>query len=364
MKKIITGVLAVTTVALGVVCAVQWKQLRAGNERVRAVEESRRAEMAMHEAQSTRVKELERAKERLDQQVQEFTAVTTMLRTNEVQQQSNLTALAEQVRTAGKNGASTGDGKSGAFGKNMGDMLGKMMKDPAMREMMRGQQKAAVNMMYSGLFKDLNLSAEEKEKFSGILTESQMKNIEKAQGLFGGSKDGASDNTEKVLEDSQKLAADLKQQTDAEIKVMLGEERFAQYEEYQKNVGERMQLTQLKSQLEAASLPLQDQQSAQLLQVMKEEKAAVPPIIPTDNNSFPKKEVFTPENLDKQIKWMDDYNRRVLGRAGQILNPEQLKQYKDFQDQQASMQKLGLKMAAEMFGGDKPVSSPEPIPAK
>ena len=67
----------------------------------------------------------------------------------------------------------------------MGDMLAKMMKDPSMREMVRGQQKAAINMMYSGFFKELNLSSEEKEKLSGILTDSQLKNIEHVQGLFG-----------------------------------------------------------------------------------------------------------------------------------------------------------------------------------
>jgi hypothetical protein len=47
---------------------------------------------------------------------------------------------------------------------------------------------------------------------------------------------------------------------------------------------------------------------------------------------------------------MEDYNKRVLDRAGLVLTPAQLQQFTDLQNQQASMQKLGLKMAREMFG--------------
>ena len=62
------------------------------------------------------------------------------------------------------------------------------------------------------------------------------------------------------------------------------------------------------------------------------------------------------ENLDRQLKWMEDYNRRVIDRAGQVLTPEQLAQYRTFQEQQVSMQKIGLKMAGQMFGGERPAA--------
>ena len=97
---------------------------------------------------------------------------------------------------------------------------------------------------------------------------------------------------------------------------------------------------------------------------MKEEKTKSPPVIPDDQTQIPKKEMFTAENLDKQLKWMEDYNRRMLDRAGQILTPEQLKQYQSFQEQQASMQKLGLQMAGQMFGGEKAASPPAPAAVK
>jgi len=356
--KILVGVLALGTLALGILCGVQWKQLRATAARARAVEAALRADAESREAQAARVKALERVNQRLEGQVQQFVSVTASLRSNEVRHSSNINLWSDQMRAAGQTaGTNGGAGSDGVFGKGMGEMLGKMMKDPAMREMMREQQKVAINMMYAGLFKDLNLSPEEKDKFKALLTDAQMRNIENAQGLFGDKKEGA-------LEDTQKLAADAKNQTDADLKALLGDERFALYEDYQKNLGERMQLDQFKSRLAAENLPLQDEQTAHLLQIMKEEKAAVPPVIPTDNTQFPTKELMTAENLDKQLAWMEDYNRRVLDRAGQVLTPQQLKQYREFQEQQASMQKLGLNMARQMFGSGKTAGPASPPPAK
>lgn len=355
MQKILIGILAAGTVALGVLCVVQSNQLRALREQTRVAEEARGAEADAREAQSARVKELERSNKQLEKQVQKFAVVTTQLRTNEAAQADTLKAFAEQMRAGQKDGA-PGDEKEGLFGKGMGDMLGKMMKDPAMREMMREQQKAVINMMYSGLFKDLKLSPDEKEKFKTLLTDAQMRNVEAAQGLFGGTqKEGGA-------EDAGKQIADAKKQTDEEIKALLGDERFAQYQDYSKNIGERMQLDQLKNQLAAENLPLRDEQMTQLLQAMKEEKTLLPPAISDDQTQVPKKDTFTAENLDKQLKWMDEYNRRVLDRAGQILSPDQLKQYQTFQEQQASMQKLGLNMAKQMFGGEKAGAGPAPLP--
>jgi hypothetical protein len=352
MQKRLIRILSATTLALAVLCAVQWRQLRVTKERLQVAEEARRMESEAREAQSASAKELERTSRRLEQQVKEFTTVTTSLRASEASQASNLTVVTKQLHSASQGE----EPKSGVFGKEMGDMLGKMMKDPSMREMMRSQQKAAINLMYGGLLKEMKLSPEEKEKLMGILTEAQMKNIEYAQGIFGEPKEGETQDTQKLLEEAKK-------QSDAEIKALLGEERFAQFSDYQKNLNERMELDRIKTRLEGENLPLQESQMAQLLQAMKEEKASVPPVIPSDASQIPKdfKRLMTAENIDKQLQWMDDYNRRVLDRAAQFLTPEQLQSYRDYQEQQSSLQRMGLKMAKEMFGSGKNAG---PAPAK
>jgi hypothetical protein len=78
MQKVLIGILAITTTALGIFCVVQSRQLRASNERLRAVEEAQTAESETHKARSARVKELETPNERLEEDPQEVTAVTSL----------------------------------------------------------------------------------------------------------------------------------------------------------------------------------------------------------------------------------------------------------------------------------------------
>jgi len=343
MQKMIIGLLSVAVVMLGLACAWQSKQLRRAETRARAADESRAVGAGADETQTQRIQELERSNARLEKQVAQFASVTTALRTNESALRSNATALAERIKAVAEGTDAEGDGKGAAWG----DMIGKMMKDPAMREMMREQQKVMINMMYGGLFKELNLSPEEKDKFKELLTESQMGKVAATQSLLGGTQDEATTAAAK------QSVADAKKQSEADIKVLLGEQRYAQYEDYQKNVGERMQLDQLKTQLAGENAPLRDEQTAQLLQIMKEEKLALPPAIPADQSEMPDKDTFTPQKMDEQLKWMDQYNARVAERARATLTPDQFIYYQKFQEQQASMAKLGMQMARQMFGSEK-----------
>lgn len=341
MQKTIIFILAVATVGLAAFCALQNKQLRQARERAANAERALAAEQQTRESQEAQLREAQAARKRLDEQVQQFTQVTTTLREKDAKQSSNLTAIAQIMKGSTNHSA---DAQGGMFGKEMGNMLQTMMKDPAMRDMMRSQQKAAINQMYAGLFKEMNLPSETKEKLAAILTDSQMRSIEAAQGMFGQGAEGSD-----AFKETQAKMDAAQKQTEAEIKALLGEEGYAKYDDYQKNLGERMQLNSFQTTLEAASLPLQEQQSAQLLQIMKEEKAAVPPAIPSDNNRMPSSDMLTEEKINQQLRWMEDYNTRVAVRAKAVLTPEQYAKYEEYQKQQLAVQKFGLKMASEMF---------------
>src|SRR5688572_15616389 len=123
MQKLLIGVLAVTTIALGILCAVQAKALRATRQQARAVEAAVAAETDAQQAQAGRIKDLERTNERLEQQVQKFASVTTQLRTNEVRQASNLAALSERMQAVQKGGLPGASAEEdGVLGKGMGEM--------------------------------------------------------------------------------------------------------------------------------------------------------------------------------------------------------------------------------------------------
>ena len=155
MKNIWIIILAVTTAVLGVTCVMQGRRLQAVQLRSHAIEEMWKTDTQAREEQSAKLREAKSARTRAEREVQEFNEVTTRLRSSEARQSSNVTALARRLQ---KGGAGA-DGKDGAdtFGKGMGEMMEKMMKNPEMREMIRTQQKSALNLMYGGLFKELKL---------------------------------------------------------------------------------------------------------------------------------------------------------------------------------------------------------------
>jgi hypothetical protein len=354
MQKPLLVFLAVATVGLSCLCVAQWRQLRHEADRRRATELVLRTEAQAREESSARATQAESRADRLEREIAEFSAVTSGLRSNNAAQQTHLSTLHDKLQRNSTNAA----GGSALSGKEMGDMLSKMMKDPEMRKMVRGQQRAAVDMMYAGLFKQMNLAPEEKTELTELLLDAQMRQVENAQGLLGGA------GTEGVDPAQQRdLFEQQRRESDARIKELLGEERFAEYTDYRKNIGERMQLDRLQTQLASSNLPLKEDQTAQLWQFMQEEKKRVPPIVPSDAEMSPAdlKNLMSSDNLEKQTQWLDDYNKRVLDRAAAVLTPEQLQKYRELQEEQTAMQKLGLKMARGMFGQQ---GGGSPAPAK
>jgi hypothetical protein len=350
MQKVLIAVLGAGTIALGVLCLVQSRRLAEAESRVNVAEQAHAAEVTARQTEAQRATELERDNIRLERQVQQFAQLTTGLRSNEAAQSSQLASLTKRMRP-GAAGNSGNESTTPEAGANMSEMLGRMLKDPAMREMMREQQKAMINLMYGSLFKELNLTSEEQDALKNVLVESQMRNVEAAQGLLN-NKDGSAAAAVKTAKD----------EADAKVKALLGEPRYAQYQEYQQTIGERMQLNQFRAQLGGENTSLSDQQFSQLLQAMKEERVALPPAISPEQAQIPQPETFSTEAIDRQLQWMQQYNERVLARAGQVLAPEQLKQFKSFQERQAAMQRMGLNMARSMFGTGKEKTPPAPQP--
>src|SRR5262249_39877618 len=173
----------------------------------------------------------------------------------------------------------------------------------------------------------------------------QMAGMENVGDLFKG-EDGARTNAVNALAERQKA-------TQAQIKAFLGDEKYAQYEDYQKTLSDRMVLNQFQEQSAGTDTALRDEQKQQLMALVKEERARTPPIIDQDPTMTAEnlQKIFNSELFDKQMQWQEDLNKRVLERAGAILSPEQLKEYTEFQASQLNMQRFGMKMAREMFKG-------------
>jgi hypothetical protein len=349
--KALAILLAVTTIGLGAVSLVQWRKLNEQQSQMTAL----RAEK---DEQLTQIQDLETKQVRAEQQQHELARhadnVASQLIARTVAE-SNALARAASTNSAS---AASGDKSDDKDAGGLGNMLSKMMKDPAMKKMIQGQQRQMMNQLYSPLITQMGLTKEEADKFKDLLSENTMKATEKASSLFG---DQAATNRTELAS----AMADQQKDFDAQVKDLLGDARYAQYKDYQETVGERTQLNVFKQQNAGSENALSDQQTEQLLSFMKEEKkslaASGQPVMGNGQDAASMQAMFDSDQTEKMLASQEDINQRVYDRAKTVLSPSQLDSFGQYQTNQIQMMRMGMSMARKMFSPGKS-SDPPPAP--
>jgi hypothetical protein len=347
MKNTLLAVLIAITIALGAVGVVQWQKL--GAQKAELASLRAEAEQKAQEAAA-----LQASRERVDQE-----------RDDLLQQQADDRAREFRAgqQAAGKAGAKDSAADAAASeekksGKNpFGEMIAKMMEDPETKKMIRDQQRLVMDQLYGPLIKKMQLTPEEASQFKDLLADNMMKGAENAGSLF---------NDTNRTEALEKLATDQKN-LDEQIRGFLGESRYMQYKDYQQTAGERMQLTQFQQTSAASEHPLSDPQTEALLTLMKEEKQAVAAStglpLPGDNSDpATMQAMFSGEGIDNMLQSQETVNQRVYERARDVLRPEQLNAFGQFQTNQLQMMRVGLTMARKFMAPEKSESASAPNP--
>lgn len=237
-------------------------------------------------------------------------------------------------------------GKKSDPGADWSKTFGKMFADPEMKKMMRTQQGMAVRMMYADFVKQLGLSPEAGDRLMELLADRQMETSSKSMALMSGKRDP------KQLADAGKEVNDAKAGFDAKIKDVIGADGYSQFEQYERTMGDRMLMQQYQQQFAASGQSLQDGQRDALLQIMTDERLKSPPTPFDTNGKDPAAQIQALQSdqaLHDYIASQDDYNRRVLDKAGQVLSPDQLVAFQKIQQQMSEMQQMGIKMGRSMF---------------
>jgi hypothetical protein len=348
MKTTVFVLLAAATILLGALCIVQWQK---GNERPAQIN-TLRAEV---EQKSAEVAELQAAAKQARQQHEELTAqaeeLAAQLQARQLAE-TNLTALASTNPPPVSEGEKPDEKKGG-----LGNMLSKMMQDPDTRKFIRDQQRMMMDQLYAPLIKKMGLTPDEAAKFKDLLADNTVKASEKASSMFG---DLASTNRAAMLET---LTAQQKT-FDEQLKAFLGDERYAQYKDYQDTAAERMQLNAFKQQA-GSDYPLNDQQTEALLAFMKEEKknvAATTGLPLGDSNKDPAKlqALLSEDKMSELLQAQDTISQRVYERARTILSPDQLEAFGRFQTNQMQMMRMSMNMARRMFAPDQSAAGAAP----
>jgi hypothetical protein len=250
--------------------------------------------------------------------------------------------------------------EGGAGGKEMFGGMAKMLQSEEGKKMMRAQNTMVVKMQYMDLAKRLKLSPQESDQLMGLLGDRQNALSEEAFGAFT----GAAPDEARLAQLGAKAEASRKE-FDEKIKATLGDDRFTQFQDYEKTIGERMLMTQFDPQFASAGAPLDPAQKEQLIEIMSAERLKSPASIfdPTASQKNPAA-AFNAMRDDAAVdRWMQqeqDFQRRVLQTATKALNPDQINALQQAFQQTTEMQKFGLKMSREMFKGTAGDAPPLP----
>lgn len=163
----------------------------------------------------------------------------------------------------------------------------------------RAEERMVVRREYSLLFDTLKLSPQQEEAFLEVLVA-----------------DGVAEPTN--IAEWRATRAQRRQDQLDKLTAIVGYDRAAILEDYQRNLAEYTRVTQIAMQLDAAGSPLSKQQKKFLAQLMLAERDRIP-------QPSMQKAITTTADIEREVEWMADQDRRIREGAASMLSPGQLK---------------------------------------
>src|SRR6266404_4101488 len=229
--------------------------------------------------------------------------------------------------------------------------VGEMFKNPEMKEFVKSQQKTVLSGMldktYAPFFAQLGLNTEQSASLKDLVLNKSLVDAGAGMEMMSGEMDAT--HRTAIFEQAKKE----KDAIEAQIKQMLGDDNFKQYEDYQKSMPDRMSIGMFKDQQASGTAPLTPDQEAQLVQVMSDERQKFKFTTDFSDQSKLASDLagnFTKEKMDQFLQEQEQLNQQYMSRAQSVLSTDQLGSYGKFLTNQLGMQKFGLQMASKMFG--------------
>jgi hypothetical protein len=349
MKNVFIVLFLTSTIALGVLCVVEWQKLSGQKEQLVSLQ-------GEVEQKTQEIADLHASQKLLEMQRRAFLDQAADLAVKLQARQQADAKIAEPTSAA--NAVATAKPANAA--NPFGDFFAKLMEDPDTKKMIRDQQRVMLDQMYGPLVKKLNLTPEEADQFKDLLADNMIKATEKAGSLFGG--DSATNRTERL-----KNLAEEQKAFEEQLRGFLGETRYAQYQDYQLTVGERTQLNQFQQQYGGAENPLSEQQTEQLLAIMKDEKQHVTATTGqtspgTSQDTANLDAMFSSGATEKLIQSQEAINQRVYERAKEVLSENQLASFGKFQTNQLQLIRTSMNMARKFMSPEPPAPGTPPAP--
>jgi hypothetical protein len=347
MQNQILGFFIVTTIALGVLCGVQWQRA----EKIRRQSASLREELAQESlktaTQEAALNKLERERHRLDleayaatAQVRELTAVSNqMARALAHLNRHSLSLLAANPLPDGQG------------------ILASLLEDDSVQERLRSLRQARLELLFKGLFQKGGLNEDENARLREWLLDRDLLEIKQGAASILADPDAARPALPQLAEARNTL--------EAKIKELLGEKRFAVYQDYVASERDRLLLEQFRAELAGTAHPLEDAQFAQLLQILFEENLKPSEPAPAEDPVRSWLNRSRNEIIQATLEQQKKTVRRVLVEAEAVLSPEQFSVFAAFQTNRLTRLRSRLEAArdqAEDWHASREILVPEPFP--
>jgi hypothetical protein len=234
-----------------------------------------------------------------------------------------------------------------------------LLRDPEYREAMLAQQKVGIRQSNPNLRRDLDLTVEQADRLFNTLAEQQLRSMENANTspmMWGEQPDAA-----KMQEFQRKMMAQ-QSANEAEVKRVLGDAKYREYQEYQALSGVRWQADRVRTSLANAGVPLDENLTKPLLKTLQEQQqkmmqqmasagslqarnffvpgAGVSAAMTSDNSS----QVNVIEMQEKSLDFMAQHQKRQREALAGVLTPEQLKVVEDEQNAELQVQRAQVRM--------------------
>jgi hypothetical protein len=240
-----------------------------------------------------------------------------------------------------------------------------LMRDPEYRDAMLAQQKAGVRQANPNLARDLDLTPEQADRLFSTLAEQQTRMMENNTPMMWGEQPDPA----KVQEYQRKLL-DQQSANETEIKRVLGDQKFREYQEYQQLSGVRWEADAVRTTLANAGVPLDENLTKPLLKSLQEQQqkmlqqmAAAAPgknqffagtsaVVMSDavagNDPSANMLKMQEQSLDYQAQHQKQQREALV----RVLTPEQMKVIEDEHNSQLQMQRAQLRiMRAQQEAG-------------
>jgi len=319
------------TIAAGVVAvaviALQWSKIETQKTELASLQSRFQSASQTNQQQQAAIKDLQTREEKMTGALHNIVAET-----------AQSSARKAPVPAPGPVVAASAAGTN-AEPKGFGNMMENMMKDPDFMKAVSEQQAQVLKTQYAPLIKQLNLTPDQRDAFYKVLTDNVTNAMAQGLAMFSGTNNAG----------AASAAATAQKTMQEQMRSLLGDSGYTQFQDFQTSLPDRMMFDQLKTGF--SDNPLSDDQQQRLLQLMiAERRNSTTAVDPATGRTFTPPAGNSTAQMEQTVQIQEQLNQRVYEQAATFLTPTQMQSLGNSQSNFLNMTKISMTMAKKFMG--------------